>query len=349
MKLFRLLLLMLIVHATATLSAQDIHYSLYNMSPLTLNPALTGAFSGTARIGGIYRDQWSSVVGGNKFATPSFYVDAPIIRGFGKKDWVGVGFSMMTDKAGSLKLQTASSQLSASYHLSLNKKGTSILTLGVQGGSVQRRSKDPLVEVFEDEFGTGIGGGGLGAGNSVDNPEGSASYLDFAAGLMLRSKLNDVAAMELGVSYGHLTKPDYALLQAMGGTGSTSDAGKRPPRITAHGRYDQQLNDKWSVSPTFLYQSTSSASEFALQAWAGNQINKDFRLNMGLGYRFSDAGQVLLGGDYKDLRVALSYDVNVSSLSTASNYQGGFEIAAWYIIKIYRKPTIKTRILCPRF
>ena len=70
---------------------------------------------------------------------------------------------------------------------------------------------------------------------------------------------------------------------------------------------------------------------------------------MGLGYRFGDAAQVLFGGDYKDLRVALSYDVNVSSLSTASDYQGGFELAAWYIIKIYRKPTIKTRILCPRF
>ncbi len=140
MKLFRLLLLIVIVNATGKLSAQDIHYSLYNMSPLTLNPALTGAFSGTARIGGIYRDQWANVIG-NQFVTPSFYVDAPIIRGFGKKDWVGVGFTMFTDKAGSLSLQTAASMLSASYHLSLNKKGTSILTLGVQGGSVQRRAK----------------------------------------------------------------------------------------------------------------------------------------------------------------------------------------------------------------
>ena len=37
MKLFRLLLLIVIVNATGKLSAQDIHYSLYNMSPLTLN------------------------------------------------------------------------------------------------------------------------------------------------------------------------------------------------------------------------------------------------------------------------------------------------------------------------
>ncbi|MDZ4683404.1 MAG: PorP/SprF family type IX secretion system membrane protein [Saprospiraceae bacterium] len=346
MKLFRLLLLIVIVNATGTLSAQDIHYSLYNMSPLTLNPALTGAFSGTARIGGIYRDQWASVISGKQFVTPSFYIDAPIFRGFGKKDWVGVGFTMFTDKAGSLSLQTAASLLSASYHLALNKKGTSILTLGLQGGSVQRRAKGVTDFVFEDEFETSVGGGGLGVNGSMDKAEGSASYLDFTAGLMLRAKLDDISAMELGVSYGHLTEPDYTLGAAMAGD---EDAGKRPARITAHGRYDREINEKWSVSPTFLYQTTASANEFALQGWASNQINKDFRLNMGLGYRFGDAAQVLFGGDYKDLRVALSYDVNVSSLSAASNYQGGFELAAWYIIKIYRKPVIKERLLCPRF
>jgi len=347
MKLFRLLLLIVIVNATGKLSAQDIHYSLYNMSPLTLNPALTGAFSGTARIGGIYRDQWASIIG-NQFVTPSFYVDAPIIRGFGKRDWIGVGFTMFSDKAGSLQLQTSASLLSASYHLSLNKKGTSILTLGLQGGSVQRRTKvEELSDfVFEDEFGADIGGGGLGAGMSADNMNGNASYLDFSAGLMLRAKLDNISALELGVSYGHLTKPDYAIVQAMMGE---EDSGKRPARITAHGRYDREINEKWSISPTFLYQTTASATEIALQGWASNQINKDFRLNMGLGYRFGDAGQVLFGGDYKDLRVALSYDVNVSSLNAASNYQGGFELAAWYIIKIYKTPVIKQRVLCPRF
>jgi len=343
MKLFRLLLLIVIVNATGTLSAQDIHYSLYNMSPLTLNPALTGAFSGTARIGGIYRDQWASIIK-DQFVTPSFYVDAPIIRGFGKKDWIGVGFVMYNDKAGSTQLATSGSMLSASYHLALNKKGTSILTLGLQGGSVQRRAKltDIVGSVFEDEFDTSIGGGGM--SQSADRMLGNTSYLDFAGGLMFRSKLDSESALELGASFGHVTKPDYAL----GIPGEPND-GKRPVRITAHGRYETSLTDKWSIAPTFLYQTTANANEIALQGWAGRIINPDFKLNMGLGYRFGDAAQVLFGGDYKDLRVALAYDVNVSSLNTVSNYQGGFELAAWYIIKIYKKPNIKPAVLCPRF
>ena len=61
------------------------------------------------------------------------------------------------------------------------------------------------------------------------------------------------------------------------------------------------------------------------------------------------AAQVLAGLDYKDLRVALSYDINTSPLNTATNYQGAFEIAAWYIIKIFKDPEVKQAILCPKF
>ena len=41
--------------AVATTMAQDIHFTQFTMSPLTLNPGLTGKFEGTVRIGGIYR------------------------------------------------------------------------------------------------------------------------------------------------------------------------------------------------------------------------------------------------------------------------------------------------------
>ena len=167
MKRFRLFLFVVATLAFGSLSAQDIHFSLYNMSPLTLNPAHTGAFSGTIRIGGIYRDQWASFLG-NQFVTPSFYIDSPIIRGFRDNDWVGVGMAIYSDEAGTSRLQTSATMFSAAYHLGLNKKGTSILTLGLQGGNVQRRVRFGEGTRFEDELPDNIGGGGLGQGNSVD-------------------------------------------------------------------------------------------------------------------------------------------------------------------------------------
>src|SRR5690349_16635765 len=99
----KLLLLLASVFAVSGLSAQDIHFSQFNMSPMTLNPANIGPFEGTARIGGIYRGQFNSVLD-KQYSTPSVYVDAPIIRGFRKKDWVGVGLMFFSDKAGKGKL-----------------------------------------------------------------------------------------------------------------------------------------------------------------------------------------------------------------------------------------------------
>ena len=76
---------------------------------------------------------------------------------------------------------------------------------------------------------------------------------------------------------------------------------------------------------------------------------KGITLNMGLGYRLSDAINVLAGIKVKSLTVGIAYDINTSSLRTASNYRGGFEIAANYIIKIYKPAVVKPKVLCPRF
>ena len=99
MKFARLLFLFFIVFAlNNTTNAQDIHFTQFDMSPITLNPAMSGAFKGTFRIGGIYRDQWASVIE-NQYRTPSFYIDVPAFRGFGKKDWVGIGVSFLNDQS----------------------------------------------------------------------------------------------------------------------------------------------------------------------------------------------------------------------------------------------------------
>lgn len=344
-----------------TLQAQDIHFSLFNMSPLTLNPANTGAFFGTARVGGIYRGQWYSVSQADGYKTPSFYVDAPIIRGFREQDWVGVGGMIFNDEAGRGRLRTSATMISASYHLGLGKDGKSVLTLGLQGGNVQRRY-DPERLTFGDGFsGDNLqyepgnsedpfaGGGGQTGGNVQDKTD----YLDFAAGLLFRSQIDETSNFELGVSGAHLTQPDYLFgsLRENQDSINVDGADKRPMRISAHTRYEWALTDRWSAAPTAMFQTSKGATEVNLQAWAGYMVNPEMqvKLNFGLGYRFGDAGKVLFGLDYKDLRVAAAYDVNFSELNSATNYQGAFELAAWYIIKIYKDPEVKQAILCPKF
>ncbi len=314
-----------------TLNAQDIHYTLYNMSPLTLNPALTGAYQGTARAGGIYRSQWSSFLASNLYATPSFYVDAPIIRGFRKNDWVGVGMVAFNDVSGSPKLRTTAQLFSASYHLGLGKAGKTVLTLGLQGGGVTRFIGDQYIT--EESL--------KGGGPDADIKEETKKYVDINAGLMLRSAIDDASGFELGLAFSHVNQPKYSF-----GGGDE----KKPMKIAAHGKYENQLTDKFSIAPTFLFQTTGGANEIALQGWGGYQFTPDYKFNFGAGYRFGADVQALLGLDVKDnLRVAASYDINTSELNTVSKGGGGFEVAAWYIFKIYKKPNVKPAILCPQF
>ncbi|GAB4257685.1 MAG: hypothetical protein Kow0027_25010 [Saprospiraceae bacterium] len=351
MKLTKTLLFSLAFTAmAASLKSQDLHNSLFYMNPLHMNPAFSGAYEGTYRIGGVYRDQARSVVT-NAYSTPTIFIDAPVVM-LGKRHWLGVGGLMFQDAAGDGKLQTSSFQLSGALHLALDKKSQKIITIGVQWGQVQRKLKNPENLVFadyleqvqqgagnpatNDPFLTGPGGGG--GGNPNDDPQ--KNYSDINTGVLFTSKENKGTSYNFGFSVRHLTTPDYNFKSA------TPDL---PMRLTAHGQLTTPINEKWSITPEVYYTNISPASQFQVHGWAGYHIKpeKRIKLNFGLGYRSNDAGQVLLGIDYGDLKAALAYDVTLSALNEANNYKGGFEIAVYYIGKIYKKPDVKPAILCP--
>ena len=129
------------------LSAQDsYHYTYFDMTPVSLNPALAGGFEGTARIGGLIREQDFGLQAG-QYRSPLFYLDAPIIRGFRKQDWVGFGFSMQYDKqANSLPVVNPDESTSTlqsgivttttigglTYHFAFDTKRNNVLAIGFQ-------------------------------------------------------------------------------------------------------------------------------------------------------------------------------------------------------------------------
>ncbi len=345
MKLLRLLFCSFMLMLTVGwVKAQDIHFTMYNMSPLTLNPALAGSFYGTARIGAIYRDQWASFID-DQFTTPAFYIDAPIVRGFRKNDWVGIGIVTVNDKAGSLNLRNQGTLITAAYHAALDKRGKNVLTLGVQAGSMTRRF-DQRKLILGDQF--EVNGGSFGP--TLQSQDASfaekKSYLDVNAGLLFRSAVDENNTVEVGLAVGHIPQSGYSLLST--GRGDLDDK-KRPITINAHGRWKRQVNEQWSITPSFLAQTTTGTFEIGLQGLAGYQINDDIELLAGPGFRVGDAVELMIGAQINDLRVGLAYDFNVSSLSTATNSLGGFELAAYYIIKIFQKPTVKQAIICPEF
>ena len=329
--------------AFCPLRAQDIHFTLFEMAPLAFNPAETGAFYGTYRLSGIYRDQWLSAFGApNEFKTPSFSVDVPLIKGFRDQDWVGVGLMMFSDKAGSLDMTWGAFKLSAAYHLSLNKKQTSVLTLGYQTGSVQRRIKKPEdASLLDPEPGI------VGAG-----PEGlKKSFTDHVGGLLLTSRPDKENIIKVGFSVSNLAGPDGSLLSGSMDSTISRRRYELPLRMVGQGSWRHVMTDKLAVKGALFFQSFGAANEIVLQGTGEYLFNAEKRvvLRGGVGYRFGDALQVLAGIDIKDLRVMLGYDLNISRFTPATGTFGGFEISAMYVGTIFKRPDPDPVLFCPRF
>ncbi len=354
MRLVRTLLLVFCLIFISKVEAQDIHWSLFNYSPLTLNPSSTGKFSGTFRLGGIFRDQLPSVLG-NVYKTPSVYIDAPLLM-VGKRDWIGAGITFYSDKAGEFDLSTTMTWLSVAFHKSLDKRSQKIFSIGINGGFGNRSIDQRLLSapgVFEDQIRLGaVGGSSL----DLDNIGEMNSFVDFGIGAQYTSKVRKQAGVNIGLAISHITSPRTHLIEGneLRDISTNTDetlSTRLPLRVNLHGEFNFDLNKKWSLDPAFLFGRQANATEGIVQAWLGLKLKNEkqnVKLKFGPGYRVGDSAMLLLGMDIGDIKVGASYDVNLSGLQEISNTVGGFEIAISYIGKIYKTPEIKPVILCPK-
>ncbi len=374
MKIPKIVLLILATCFMLNLQAQDRHFTLFNFAPLVINPAYTGSYEGSVRVGGLLREQ--SFAGGESvtgYSTQSGFADAPLLN-VRKRDWVGVGVNYYKDKAGTFGLGWQTQHLSIAYHLSLDKRRKNVLTLGIHGGTVGR-SIGKLRGVG-DVWGAAVypEGNIPGTINSDgDNPfstdDPMASFFDLGAGMLLKSNINKTTKIELGFSLQHITgnfMPGDSL-KTNSNYGLLGSSNYRIPKtFILHGNYDMELTDIWSLTPSFLFQQARNQNEAVIQFLGGYKLLKrDIRddgkkgklikdkdapkIRFGLGYRVGDAMQVLLGYEKGDLRVGIGYDLTLSTLANANGGNGAVEIAANYIFRIYKQPDVDPAILCPKF
>lgn len=352
--------------STFSLGAQDTHFTLHNYAPLWVNPANTGSFSGSIRAGGVHRGQWFGI---NGIQTSNIYADAPLAFGLRKQDWIGVGFNFITDDAGEFDITSTFFGFSGAYHLSLDKKRTNIVTLGVQYGSTSYGISPDKTLAQQATFDTEIGGLSgvaqpelVGMGGDDNGNDNSASYNDLNAGLKLKMLLDKETGntFEAGVSLLHLNRAKRNTLaenqmpmDTMVGNPNPpvivgQDSRRRRGTIHAHARLDMQMSEKWRFQPTVFFQRSAGTSSLSLQTWGARKLKKNLDLRLGLGYRTGDAAKVMVGFDTDRLRTALAYDITLSQARNATSFQGAFEIGLAYIFNIYKKPEVTPTILCPR-
>lgn len=321
-------------------SAQDIHFTQYFTSPLTLNPAMTGLVEGDLRFAGNYRQQWSSV-SANPYVTGSLSYDMAILKGkLPEGDAFGIGVLGFYDKAGSGALTNTSVGLSLAYHKAFGYDRLHHLSIGFQGMLVQKNLNFAKL-TFGDQFDP-VAGTINPTGTNEVFKNADLTYPDYNVGLMYSGKMADHVTGYFGYSYYHLTQPVETFL------------GNNNHQI--HGRHSAYLGGSFDMNPntvlyaSALYQSQASATEVMLGTAVGFVLNpghdEEFQKStifyLGGWYRYGDAIAPYVGIEWTHMRVGLSYDVNVSTFTPATSGMGAYEISLVYFGRINkhdRNPT----------
>lgn len=314
-------------------AGQDIHFSQLTQTPLLLNPAQTALSHEFMAIVN-YKDQWRSVT-----ASPFRTFNVSADYAYNKKksgNHLGVGVDFFSDKAGDGAMGTTTGQL----HLSgvLAADDNNLFSAGIYGGFGQRSlSYDKLY--WDNQY---IGGSlDLTAPSFEPAAVPNRTYADIGAGLAWfygkgHSTISSNTAMTFtaGFAVQHINQPVYTFY-------GNNDA-RLPMKFVAHGNADIGWKNHsiiWEPGYIVFIQGGHHEINAGLlvkylkqEASHYTRTKKPAAFVLGGYYRFGDALNIVTAYELNLLRIGLSYDINLSDLTTASKSRGGFEVSMRFMI-----------------
>jgi len=334
------------------LGAQDIHFSQFYMSPLNLNPALTGVSNQSQRLILNYRNQWAPALGANAYNTSSFSYDARIPVGY--RDYVGIGGTLWGDVAGESNFGTFQARVSGSYSKFLfgKYKTANYLVVGADIGMTQRRIS--LADLRWPQQHNGIGGFDSTAAsgeNSLLDPNSapSVTYPDLSVGVLFFS-VQENSSYYGGVGFSHINQPNVSFL--------SNENASLYTKITLHAGAEYGLNKYYSVLPSFIILMQGPHREYNVGSslrykLGGAEFSQEY-VQLGFWYRMgnqvngglhSDAAIMALRFETGSYGIGFSYDLTTSRFRRAGTANGSFELSMNYYIKGKQRSTV----YCPTF
>ncbi len=325
------------------ISAQDIHFSQFYDAPLLRNPALAGIFSGDFRVQAVYRNQWNSVT--VPYQTTSLNAEYKLPVG-NSQDFLTIGGVILYDKAGTVALTATNVLPVLNYHKSLSADRNMYLSAGFSAGIVQRkidRSKITTNSQFDGE----VYNSTLADGENF--PNNGYLYFDGSAGLSFNSQLgeNEDNNIFFGIAYHHFNKSAKVSFY--------DDASVAlVPKVVVSAGLKMSVTDYSYLTFHSDYSKQGTSTELIGGALYSLKLDDDPEepqhvISGGMIIRWNDAFIPVVKMDVKSLAFALSYDVNVSQLKTASQGRGGFELSLSYQKYLNRENSSREAVRCPRF
>jgi type IX secretion system PorP/SprF family membrane protein len=314
---------------------QDIHFSQFYMSPLTLNPALTGVMNCNTRIVGNYRNQWASVLGKSAYNTYNLSYDQKMP--VGRYDYFGFGGTLWSDVAGSLDFQTLTLKLSGAYSRRVggDRRKSHYLVMGAEVGASQRsidyvNAQWPL-QVQDGEFCPTCP-----SQEPNDLPD-NFLFGDVGLGLLWFSVLNKHTNFYFGGAINHLNQANLSFYRDYEGVE------KYYTKMVFHAGGEFPMSNSVSLVPGAVFFNQGPSLEIN----AGNSFRFNLENSDDQSFQFGgwirlarhfekpllvDAFILSTRFDYSNWGIGFSYDINVSSLSQESRGNGGFEFSMIYLV-----------------
>lgn len=319
---------------TQELKSQDVHFSQYDFSPLSLNPANTGNFDGDWRISSNYRTQWKKV--SKAYVTNSFGYDQQVYL---MNEKFSAGGFLLSDRAGDGSLKTTKIYISGAYHKTIDNHQ---FHFGLQPGLVLR-SVDMAKITFPDQFNMQTGQFDNQLTSNEVGFKDSQSFLDVNLGLGWNRKFGKYTPA-FGFALYHLNRPKDNFF---------NNDQKLSARKVLNANVKIDITPKIFVTPGLLLMASAKSSQTIVGSKIGYNLNigdiKSVFVNLSRrdGFKtMNDANIIAAGVNYRNFDIGVSYDVNISDLRIATNSRGAFEIAIIYTAPNTRLK--KVRIPCER-
>ncbi len=326
----KLLVIIFIICALGKLKAQDVHLSMYDAAPLFLNPAMTGLFDGEWRLHGQYITQWKEV-NFKPYNTSLISFEKPF------KNW-GFGAQVSNLSAGIGNYNVLQGIFSISYSVPLDQPKNHNISFGLQGGITQKDLEYQL-HTYDNQYSTKDGGGFDQGVNNGETFNSDQFYTpNFNAGAMYyyvkqQSFLNPF----IGISVFNLIKSKESFFNQENSTYN---------RYYIHLGSRLNITEIFYVLPKVLIMNQGNFNEQTFASDIGYYFKgSDFHLLGGLVYRNKDAFVISLGAKKNNITGKVAYDINSSSLNSASTGRGALEISITYIKKNRKN---KNARICPR-
>ena len=320
--------------------AQDVHFSQSYMTPLLLNPALTGVYTGDQRAFLNYKNQWRGMgAQGSAYNTSLFSYDAALMKNRWRKGYLGAGITCYRDVAGDVKIGTTQINISISGIVYITKK--QFLSGGIQGGYVQKSISANAIQ-WESQYdqGTGAYNSSLPSNDIASIPP--STYADFSTGLswnynenQTNLSSNDALKINVGFAAQNINTPK----QNFTGYGSYND--QLYSKFVLHGNALIGIeNTNLALTPNAVFYKQGTSYELnvgTLLRWTIREESKytgafkGAAFSAGLQYRLNDAIVPVILLEYANYSFGISYDVNVSGLSTGTHGAGGVELSLRFL------------------